>query len=80
MLSAAAIASLIGFAIWLVKRWLVSSDDKKQSQSVQEELGQKEIREVLAKENHEEDLNALLDSKLRSIDRLQHEQRDNHNS
>lgn len=80
MLSAAAIASLIGFAIWLVKRWLVSSDDKKQSQSKQEELGQKEIREVLAKEEHEEDLNALLDSKLRSIDRLQNEQRDNHNS
>jgi hypothetical protein len=79
MLTATALTAIIGFAIWLVKRWLLSSDDKKQSQAAQEAKGQQEIRKVIAKEQNEEELNSLLDSKLRNIDRLQNAER-NHNN
>jgi hypothetical protein len=75
MLTAAAITALIGFAIWLVKRWLLSSDEQKKSQSTQEAAGQQEIRKVIIKEHNEDEINALLDSKLLSLDRLQNEQR-----
>jgi len=79
MLTAAALTAIIGFAIWLVKRWLLSSDEKNQSQAAQEAKGQQEIRKVIAKEHNEEELNSLLDSKLRSIDRLRNEAgTDNH--
>lgn len=79
MLTATALTAIIGFAIWLVKRWLLSSDERKQSQAAQEEKGQIEIRKVIAKEQNEEDVNRLIDSKLRNIDRLSNEQRNSNN-
>lgn len=75
MLTAAALTAIIGFVIWLVKRWLLSSDEKNASQAAQEAKGQQEIRKVIVKEHNEDEINSLLDSKLRNIDRLRNETR-----
>lgn len=79
MLTATALTSIIVFVIWLVKRWLLSSDEKNASQAAQEAKGQQDIRKVIAKEHNEEELNSLLDSKLRNIDRLRNETGINNN-